>query len=80
MRPFWPSMQWSGALLTGTTPCWSAVASASAGFRALASVDVSGSLLNSCGYGAVFDMRRSALPGIFGVAPLVGGLEAGGEG
>lgn len=55
--------------------------STSDGFRMLARVEVSGSLVASaCGKGAVLDMRSRALRGIFDVAPFVGRLVAGGEG
>lgn len=44
-------------------------------------VEVSVSFGNHCGNGAVFDIRNKALKGIFGTAPLAGGVEAaGGEG
>lgn len=63
---------------------WSGDAKTSAGLRVLLTeyrVEVSESLENSCGNGAVFDMRNNALNGILGAVPLVGGVDAaGGEG
>jgi len=84
MRPFCPSIEKSGRLRHGTVVFRSGIVKTSDGLRAPGIeyiVEASASLVNSCGKGAVFDMRRRALKGIFGVTPFIGGeIFAGGEG
>jgi len=78
MRPFWPSTEKSGRLLTGTTTPVSAKESTSEGLRVLVieyTVDTSESFTENSGNGAEFDKRRSALSGNLGVDPLIRGLD-----